>query len=87
MGAWIRLIYAWSSGTWLILPGFQASVFVWAAAGPGHCPIPVASGVVCNTCKDTITGCRGGTDCPLLKTLCDDGVVDREVAASCLIGA
>ena len=30
--------------------------------------IPVASGVVCNTCKDTITGCRGGTDCPLLKT-------------------
>ena len=30
--------------------------------------IPVASGVVCNTCKDTITGCKGGTDCPLLKT-------------------
>ena len=30
--------------------------------------IPMASGVVCNSCKDTITGCKGGTDCPLLKT-------------------
>ena len=30
--------------------------------------IPVASGVVCSTCKDTITGCKGGVDCPLLKT-------------------
>ena len=30
--------------------------------------IPMASGVACTTCKDTITGCKGGTDCPLLKT-------------------
>ena len=30
--------------------------------------IPGASGVVCSSCKDTIAGCKGGSDCPLLKT-------------------
>ena len=28
---------------------------------------PMASGVVCQTCKDTISGCTGGAACPLLK--------------------
>ena len=28
---------------------------------------PMASGVVCQTCKDTISGCAGGAACPLLK--------------------
>ena len=30
--------------------------------------IPGVSGVVCSTCQDTIHGCGGGADCPLLKT-------------------
>ena len=30
--------------------------------------IPPASSVVCPSCKDTIPGCKGGADCPLLKT-------------------
>ena len=34
--------------------------------------VPMASGVVCSTCKDTIGGCKGGTDCPLLKTPMDN---------------
>ena len=29
---------------------------------------PPASSVVCPSCKDTIPGCKGGADCPLLKT-------------------
>ena len=28
---------------------------------------PMASGVACQTCKDTISGCTGGAACPLLK--------------------
>ena len=34
--------------------------------------VPLASGVVCPTCKDTIGGCKGGSDCPLLKTPMDN---------------
>ena len=34
--------------------------------------VPMASGVVCSTCKDTIGGCKGGSDCPLLKTPMDN---------------
>ena len=30
--------------------------------------IPPVSSVVCSSCKDTIPGCKGGADCPLLKT-------------------
>ena len=30
--------------------------------------LPPVSSVVCPSCKDTIPGCKGGADCPLLKT-------------------
>ena len=30
---------------------------------------PCAVAVTCNQCKDTIPGCTGGADCPLLKTV------------------
>ena len=30
--------------------------------------IPPVSSVACPSCKDTIPGCKGGADCPLLKT-------------------
>ena len=42
--------------------------------------IPGVSGVVCSTCQDTIHGCGGGADCPLLKT-------PMENAASLVSGA
>ena len=43
----------------------------WAVALAWLCFIHLISpveGVTCNTCKDTISGCSGGSDCPLLKT-------------------
>ena len=43
----------------------------WAVALAWLCFIDrcsCASAVTCNTCKDTISGCSGGADCPLLKT-------------------
>ena len=30
---------------------------------------PLVNAVTCNQCKDTIPGCAGGDDCPLLKTV------------------
>ena len=38
------------------------------------CIVPVAS-VTCTTCMDTIPGCRGGTDCPLIANVVENVMV------------
>ena len=39
---------------------------------------PTASAVTCQTCRDSIVGCAGGAECPLLKE-----VVDNTATMSC----
>ena len=46
---------------------------------------PMASGVVCQTCKDTISGCAGGAACPLLKGPMDNAATLRSAKLRVLL--
>ena len=49
------------------------SAALWLAVGLLF--LPSAQAVVCGTCKDTIPGCTGGADCPLLKVPADNAAL------------
>jgi hypothetical protein len=44
--------------------------------------LPSASAVTCETCKDTIAGCTGGANCPLLKAPRDNAALLRSSAST-----
>ena len=82
----------------------RSCMVLWVLAHPPQAPslkfnlvlaillmsVPMASGVVCSTCKDTVLGLmisRMSVWTLSMLAYVIDGVVDREGNASCLIGA